>query len=160
MERHSVSGFSGVSYTSRKPMVDATPGDEFPPIEFTVTEEMVERRCFANDDYNPWYLKDSPFGGRICPPAVITIEEVRSFHSEYGNLPGGNVNATQEFHFINPLKIGKKVTMYGKLVDRYKKRGRDYFVSEYTVIDEDGLEIMRMRRERASLRKSEGFLKG
>ena len=44
--------------------------------------------------------------------------------------------------------------MTGKLVDRYKKRGRDYFITEYVVVDEDDLEIVRMRRARASLAQS------
>ena len=121
-------------------------GDEYPPMEVTVTEEMVERNAWATDNYHPWYMEGSPFGGRIVSPTVLVSQLAKLFYGHYAYPTGGAFHAKQEFEFINPHRIGKKVTITGKLVDRYVKRGRDYFVSEYLVIDKDGTEIIRMRR--------------
>ncbi len=129
-------------------------GDEYKPVEITITEEMVESNVFANDDYNPWYMEDSPFGGRIAPPTIlapIVFSLIRSYYTST-SLPGPH--AQQEFEFINPLKIGKKVKLTGRLVDRYSRRGSDYLVSEFLVVDEDGVEIVRMRTTQGGWRQS------
>ena len=138
-----------VQHRGTHDLLKAKIGDEFEPIEIVVTEEMVERNAFANDDYNPWYMEDSPFGGRIASPTFLTFHESRIFRGYYAIPPGGSLHQKLEIEFINPLKVGKKLKMSGKLVDRYNKRGRDYFVAEYLVVDEDGAEIIRMGKIRA-----------
>ena len=125
-------------------------GDEFEPIEITITEEMVERNAWANDDYNPWYMEDSPFGGRIVSPTFLMQFDPRLFYGYYAYPPGGSLHAGEEFEFIKPLKIGKKIKITGRLVERYVKRGRDYFIAELLVVDEDGVELLRMRRIQAA----------
>ena len=125
-------------------------GDEFEPFEITITEEMVERSTWANDDYNPWYLEDSPFGGRIASPMFLSLHLQNIFWNHYTFPSGGALHTSQEFDFINPLKIGKKIKIIGKLVDKYHRRGRDTYVSEYLAVDEDGTEIVRMKRTEAT----------
>lgn len=120
-------------------------GEEYESIEITITEEMVERNAWANDDYNPWYLEDSPFGGRIASPTILGSLSNRAIHAYFAPPPDGSFHAKQEYEFFNPLKIGKKITVTGKLVDRYSKRGRQWFVHEFLAVDEDGTKISRMR---------------
>ncbi len=119
-------------------------GDEFTPLEFIITEEMVDRNAWANDDYNPWYMEDSPFGGRIASPTFLAHQYLELFHGHYYDPPGGGLYPRQEFEFINPIRIGKKIRVTGRLIDRYPKKGREYFVSEILATDEDGTEIVRM----------------
>ncbi len=145
-----ISARTGFYEVGTHDLLKAKIGDEFEPIEFTITEDMVEKNAFANDDYNPWYFEDSPFGGRITSPTFVSVEEPLSFSTYYASPPGGMLNASMEFEFVNPLKVGKKVRMTGRLVDKYQKRSRDYFVSEYLAVDEDGVEILRIRRTRAT----------
>lgn len=120
-------------------------GDEFEPFETTVTEEMVARSTWANDDYNPWYLEDSP-GGRIASPMFLSRHLENIFWGHYTFPSGGALHTHQEVDFISPLKVGKKITITGKLVDMYHRQGRDSYVSEYLAVDNDGTEIVRMRR--------------
>ena len=127
-------------------LLKAEIGDEFGPFETRITEEMVERSTWANDDYNPWYLEDSPFGGRIASPMFLSLRLQNIFWSHYAIPSGGALHTSQEFDFISPLRIGKKIIITGKLVERYHRRGRDSFVAEYLAVDEDGAEIVRMRR--------------
>jgi len=126
-------------------LLDARVGDEFEPREITITQEMVDRNAWANDDYNPWYIEDSPFGGPIASPTFLAHQYLELFHGHYYDPPGGGYWTRHEFEFINPLKIGKKLRVTGRLIDRYPKKGRDHFVSEIIVTDEDGNEIVRMR---------------
>ena len=131
-------------------LLKAEIGDEFEPVEFTITEEMADRVAWANDNYHPWYMEDSPFGGRIASPILLINYAGTQFSSYYYRPPGGGLHTRQEFEFINPLKIGKKIKMSGKLAGRYSRRGRDYFVTEHLAVDEDGLEIVLQRRTTGS----------
>ncbi|MFC1965459.1 hypothetical protein ACFLWI_00695 [Chloroflexota bacterium] len=125
-------------------------GDELPPLEFKVTEEMVARSCFATNDYNPWYTEDSPFGRPIVPPAMFTPLEGIITWSYYARPLGGIVNSKEEIYLLNALKVVKKVKITAKLADRYPKRERECFVFEYLTVDEDGVEILRTRRARTT----------
>jgi hydroxyacyl-ACP dehydratase HTD2-like protein with hotdog domain len=61
-------------------------------------------------------------------------------------LPEGKgIWAKQEFEFIRPLRVGKKIKITGKITDKTHKRGRDHISFEFLVAEEDGTEVMRMR---------------
>ena len=123
-------------------------GDEYEATDFVVTEEMLDRHTWSNDDYNPWYLDDSPFGGRIAPPNFLIPQTTAMFYGHYKSH--GALHTKEEYEYINPVKIGQKLRMTGKLVNKYHRRGRDYFVSEFLVMDEDGKELVRMRIREAA----------
>ena len=130
-------------------MFKAEIGHEIKPVEMVITEELVERNAWANDDYNPWYMEDSPFEGRIASPTLLAYETDIMIWNHFVLPLGGGIWAKQEFEFINPLKVGKKVKITGQLVDKQSKRGRDHMVFEFLVVDEEGLEIVRMRSTHA-----------
>ena len=137
-------------FKGTKDLFKAEVGDELGSIEFTITEEMVERNAWSRDDYNPWYMEESPFGGRIVPITLLTLYDSLVFYGYYAYPPGGSLHAKEEFEYIKPFKVGKKVRMTGKLIDRYERKGRDFFIAEFSVVDEDGVEVIRMRRTQAA----------
>ena len=47
---------------------------------------------------------------------------------------------------VNPARVGTTIKVYGTLVDKYLRRGREYLVMECRSVDEDGIEICRDRR--------------
>jgi exonuclease VII large subunit len=53
--------------------------------------------------------------------------------------------AKSEHEFLKPMKVGSKVTISGRVVEKYEKRGRYYLVSEYETVDEKGEVLMRSR---------------
>jgi len=126
-------------------LLKAEIGHVIKPVEMVITEELVERNAWANDDYNPWYMEDSPFEGRITSPTLLATETDFTIWNHFAFPEGGSLWAKQEFEFINPLKIGKKVRITGQLVDKQSKKGRDHLVFEFLVVDEEGLEIVRTR---------------
>lgn len=122
-------------------------GEDIGTVEFTITPEWVDRYAFAADDYNPWYMEDSPFGGRIASPVAAVIQMNQMWVDFYiWPYPGGGLHAKQEFEFFKPLKVGEKVKISSKIADKYNKRGRDFFVMESVVTDKTGEMIVRMKR--------------
>ncbi len=138
------------TWTGTHDLSKAKVGDEYESIEITITEEMAERNIWANDDYNPLYMEDSPSGERIASPIILVLTFGLMFWSYYAFPSGGTLHTKQEFEFLNHLKVGKKVKMTARLVNRYSRRGRDFFVTEILAVDEDGLKIVRMGRTIAS----------
>ncbi|MBW2411755.1 MAG: hypothetical protein JRF72_18320 [Deltaproteobacteria bacterium] len=59
--------------------------------------------------------------------------------------PFSFVHARQETEFINPLPLGKPAIITTKIADKYVKRDKGYIVIESLIVDEDGVEIMRIR---------------
>jgi acyl dehydratase len=112
--------------------------------EYVLTSDMARDYAEGIEDFNTWYLEDSPFGGPVANPMLIVAQHVRLFKTVYDTE--GNVHTRHETQFYNPARIGKTIHLSGKLVDKYIKRGREYLVMECRSVDEDGIEICRDRR--------------
>ncbi len=131
-------------------LLDAKVGDEFGSRDIVIDEEWVERNCFATDDYNPWYMEGSPFGGRIAPPTLLVGEDASLFYKRFAHPPGGTINARQEMEFFDHMKVGQKFKLTVSLKERYERRGRNYFISECLVTDDTGKKIVSMTRARGT----------
>jgi acyl dehydratase len=131
-------------FKGTKDLADAQIGDLIGEIEFVVTPEMVERFSWAMDDYNPWYLVDSPFGGRIAAPTVPLTFDGSMFYDYYKYPEGGSLFAKQEFEFLAPIKVGKKYRLRGTLIDTYPRKGRTFFKMGVSITNEEDIEVLRM----------------
>jgi acyl dehydratase len=133
-------------YTGTHALADAHVGDILGSLDFVISAEQVERNAWANDDYNPWYMDESPFGGRIISPVFLASFDARLFYGYYSYPPGGSLFAKQDFEFLVPLRIGEPYTMTGTLVDIYRRKGRTFFVAGMSVTNAEGAEVMRMSK--------------
>ncbi|MBI5968261.1 MAG: MaoC family dehydratase N-terminal domain-containing protein [Deltaproteobacteria bacterium] len=118
-------------------------GEELGRKEVLITDEMIRACAQAIESQHPWYFEDSPFGGRIAPPTIFDNDTLRMLDEKYERF--GSIHAKQSWEFKNPAKLGKKVTLTVRVVDKYIKRERAWIVMELVTVDEDGLEICRGR---------------
>jgi acyl dehydratase len=118
-------------------------GEELGPIEYVVTEELVRDYGDGADDHDPWFFQDSPFGGRIAHPTIVANDYAVVLATKYSM--DGAVHAKAAHEFINPIRLGKRLKVKGKIVDMYNKRGRDYLTVETVAVDEDGVELAKSR---------------
>ena len=118
-------------------------GEEYAD-EYILTPEMARDYAEGIADPNPWYLEHSPFGGPVANPMLIVAQHARLFKTRY--TTAGNVHTRHETKFLHPARIGKRIKVYGTLVDKYLKRGREYLVMDCRSVDEDGIEFCRDRR--------------
>jgi acyl dehydratase len=131
-------------FKGTKDLAAAQIGDLVGEIEFVVTQEMVERFSWAMDDYNPWYLVESPFGGRIAAPTIPLTFDGSVFYDYYKYPEGGSLLAKQEFEFFGPIKVGKKHRLRGTLIDIYPRKGRTFYKMGISITNEEGAEVLRM----------------
>jgi acyl dehydratase len=112
-------------------------GKELGSLDLTITEEMVQRYVKGLDEPNPWYTKDSPFGGPVAP--VIIFQDVDSrFKGWYLDNLFGNLWMRQEWDIYAPTRVGQTLRCSARVVDRYRKRDRDVVAQELLVRDAAG----------------------
>ncbi|MFQ5875839.1 MAG: MaoC family dehydratase [Dehalococcoidia bacterium] len=119
---------------------------ELGPMKVEITPEMVRRWTDATGDQNPWHSEESPFGGAIVPPALLFGLSIKlRYDSGIQSWPEGDdaVQVQYNLHTNRPIKVGEKLTVTGRLMDRYEKRQREYFVWDIRFRDEAGEEVAR-----------------
>jgi hypothetical protein len=122
---------------------DIETGQECEPYEYEITQELVKTYLQAIGIENPWYTEDSPFGGPIAPALISKSDAADpNWWHPFASRPEF-LHARSEFEFIHPVKVGKKVKVKGKWVEKYEKRGRKWAATEALAVDEDGVEIVK-----------------
>ena len=117
-----------------------TVGEEFFSDDFLIKPEDLETFAFAVDDHYPWYFEDSAFGGPIVHPVMMGNQALMMRHSRY-IIPAG-LHAKMHFEFVSPMRVGMRVRSYGKVIDKYEKRGRHYMVTEFQTREEGTQKVL------------------
>jgi acyl dehydratase len=118
--------------------------------QYTIAAERIAHHLAGTGDDHPWYRSDSPFGGAVAP-ALLYHSEVYEDLSWY--LPNifGNLHARQEWDLFQPMRLGGTVRTRSTVVERYRKRDRDYIVNEVLITDADGRWQQRSRTHQSFL---------
>jgi len=126
-------------------------GQELGPWETVFTEKDVRDYAASIDDENPWYVQRSALGQPVAHPAMTAtfgiplLQESCSKILEDADQPWAGLHAKVEHHYTNPVPIGKRLTVRGKVADKYIRRDRYYVVVELWAVDEDGQDIVHIR---------------
>ena len=115
-------------------------GLEMGPLEMTLDEETVNERVGLVQ----WESRELVDKLHVTPPGISISQHARM---KFAALPDMSVSiwAKSEHEFLKPMKVGSKIFIRGKVVDKYVKRGRNYVVSEYETVDEAGEVLLRSR---------------
>ena len=116
-------------------------GEEFISNDHLVTPEDVEAYAFAVEDFNSWFLGESPFGGSVAHPTLLGNLALHLRHSKY--IVRAGLHAKMRFEFLEPVRVGTRVRARGKVVDKYIKRDKHYMVTDYAIEDQDGTPLIR-----------------
>ena len=100
-------------------------GETLGSYEYILTQEMVDTFRQSVDD------PDAQF------PTLGVKHDATAFAMVYDDQIG-TVNAGNEVEFFNPPIVGKKITVHGRIADKYLRRDKPYIVIEATATDEDG----------------------
>ena len=113
-------------------------GFEVGPLELTLDEETVRERA----ELMRWEEEELISELGIVPPGATVAHHA---HMKFDALPDLKVSiwAKSEHEFIKPMKVGSTITIRGRVVDKYTRRGRNYVVTEYETVDESGEVLLR-----------------
>jgi acyl dehydratase len=109
---------------------------------FSVTRDVAER-------YRLGTASDVDALG-FAPALVFHSEVYRNLSWYLPNLIG-NLHARQEWELFHPIHMGQIVHSRATVVDRYRKRNRDYVVAEVLLTDDHGRWLQRSRTHQSFL---------
>jgi len=114
-------------------------GMDLGTFEMTLDEETIKDRT----ELAQWQSKGL-VGKGFLPPGITISQHARM---NFAALPEMKVSiwAKSEHEFLKPMKLGGKIFIHGRVVDKYVKRGRNYMVADYETVDEAGEVLMRSR---------------
>jgi acyl dehydratase len=121
---------------------DVYPGKDLGTLELTITEEMVEHYIKGLEEPNPWYTKDSPFGGPVAPVLIFQDADSR-FQGWYLDNLFGNLWIRQEWDIYAPTRVGQTLHCSARVLERYRKRDREVVAQEMLVRDQAGQLVAR-----------------
>ena len=114
-----------------------------PPVSATVEAGHLKRFCEAIGDPNPRWLEEAP-------PTFLVALASTSYHlpeaEEYGK---GWLNGGNRFEYIEPVRVGDRITATGKVADVYEKGGGSgallFIIFETEYVNQHGRTVARLR---------------
>jgi acyl dehydratase len=107
--------------------------------------DRIGRYLEAVENSHPWHHERSPWGPPVAPPTVLGNACMRFMEAMTGPVPPGTLHAKQEIETAAALRLDRQPIGYGQFVEKYEKRGRQWFVFESRWRDETGLIIGKSR---------------
>ncbi len=138
------------------------PGEEFTPVEFVVSRGLVDYYLVGINDRHPWYTEASPFDGPVVPPVLAHtysgISRAYYIFREFCplHIEPASVHYSYDAEYVDPIKVGEKITVKGKCVAAYERRGRKFSDTEYNVYGEDGRLCIHLLESHTWFAKEEG----
>lgn len=119
-------------------------GDELEPFEVLVTPELNQQYLYAEEDFEPRYWRSQGDRSPLVHPALLLHVSNNTFSPSF-RLPRGIVNlqTAEETIFMNSCRVGARLRVTWRVVDRFERRGRIYNTRLARVVDQDGTEILR-----------------
>jgi acyl dehydratase len=117
--------------------------EDFGPFEIVVDERMVKNYAFAQDDQGSAALPVD--GPPSAHPAVLCNELLFLFYATYDGNTAQGLHTREDISFHSPIRIGETVTIGGRYVETYTRRGKGYVVMEAEARGDDGRLLVRHR---------------
>lgn len=114
-------------------------GTELGSIQYELSEELVRRHLEAT--HQTPYPEEG--GQRLAPVSILASDGIRLVEAHYDISE--SVHAGQRLEVVNPPIVGSRVTVSGRLVDKFQKGGRQYLVIETVSEDDRGRLLARGR---------------
>ncbi len=115
--------------------------DDIPPSYTELTPYKIYSYAYSVGDWDPASI---PVREESIGQAMLCANDILgAYRTKYTGLSG--LHAKQEMEILNPPRLGKKVTIHARHVDKYEKRGHQYRVMYSEAVDEEGVVYLRGR---------------
>jgi len=106
---------------------DLDRGDVLGPVEYALSPFVVREYCHAVELHQDFFQGSVD---QIAPPTMIHLEKLRlyRFACPAGTGPDARVHIEFDATFHEPVRVGERVRVSGRVSDREIKRGREYMV--------------------------------
>jgi acyl dehydratase len=112
-----------------------------------VSDTDVARYETGTGGHTPRLVLD---GGRAAPALILHSEVYQSLAWYLPNI-FGNLHARQEWELFAPIVVDAPIRTRSTVVERYRKRNREYVVNEVLITDDAGRWLQRSRTHQSFL---------
>ncbi len=120
-------------------------GEEFGPIRVVVDDRLLRDFAYSVDDFAPLFLWGDG-GTRIGHPTLLCREARDVIATHYDLASGGaGMHAKHALEIHACPRLGETVTVTGRHVEKFLKRGKQYIVLESEVRAADGSQVLLQR---------------
>lgn len=121
-------------------------GETFGPTELVLDEFFLKSYAYSTDDYTCMRILDGAIvPGDFVPGAAIVSELMLVFLLVYHPDKVVGLHQREEGEHFRPVRPGERLTLTGKYVAKYEKRGKGYVMLEAEARDESGVLVVRQR---------------
>ena len=110
-------------------------GDEYRPVTLCISRDLVSRYLRALDE-QPLTKENVEMEKDITvPPSIVSVFQKDAL-ADIGFA--GIVHAKQEYDFLSPIHIDDNLTTSTRILGKYVKKGKKWFVTELTTKNDSG----------------------
>jgi hypothetical protein len=113
------------------------------PTEATVEAGHLERFAEAIGDSNPRWRSEAP------PTFLVAMAPVSMHLAEAEEYGKGWLNGGNRFEYLEPVRVGDRITATGRIADVYEKSGSSgsllFIIFETDYVNQDGRTVARLR---------------
>jgi acyl dehydratase len=121
-------------------------GEEFGPIRVAVDDRLLRDFAYSVDDFDPLFLWGDDEGPRVGHPTLLCREARDVISTHYDIASGGaGMHAKHALEVHACPRVGEAVTVTGRHVEKFLKRGKQYVVLESEVRAAGGALVLRQR---------------
>ncbi|HXM73023.1 MAG TPA: MaoC family dehydratase N-terminal domain-containing protein [Candidatus Dormibacteraeota bacterium] len=118
-------------------------GKPAPSAEATVEAGHLKRFVEAIGDPNPRWTNEAP------PTFLVALVPVSMHLAEAEEYGKGWLNGGNRFEYVEPVKVGDRITATGRVADVYEKTGASgsllFIIFETEYVNQDGRTVARLR---------------
>ena len=126
-----------VSSQPMRPLEEAQVGETLRPYAYTLTREIA---LFAARNIGRDSLETDASGNELAPACVTDNDYTGLWISDFTIKEA--IHAKAEHHYLTPPRVGMRLNVTGRIIDKYNRRGREYLVLESETVDEDGTKLV------------------
>lgn len=102
-------------------------GEDYAPLEFSVTSELNQQFLYALEDFGAAYLRSPDGEPAIIHPVILLHMSARTRSPSFVLAPNmGSVFASDRVDFCNVARVGDQLRVSWKIRDVYERRGKLY----------------------------------
>lgn len=122
-------------------VTDLEAGDVLGPVEYTLSPFVVREYCHAVE------MHQECFQGvvdQLMPPTLIHLDKLRLYRHACpgGTGPTARIHYEFDVEVFAPVNTGDRLSVVGRITERYRKKGRDYLVLEMELTRLPGSELV------------------
>jgi hypothetical protein len=109
---------------------DIVVGEEIGPVEFEIRAATHEKHSEHLGTEHAWLTEESPWGNPVLYPWEMDAQS-RVMSRKYGRLNQG-IQTAMRWEFFRPATVSQRLVGRTTIIDKYKKRGKDYYRTRTT----------------------------